>query len=57
MKIVVVGFNVKMENSVFYEKLENPTAEKLGNIMFKAFMLKNCDFVSVRAIKTEKGAE
>ena len=51
MKIVVIGFKVNMEHSVFYEKVHEPTVEIMGNVMFKAFVLKDCDFVSVRRIK------
>lgn len=49
--IVIVGFNVKQENSVLYEKLHDPTPTSLGNVLFKALALKDCDFVSVRRIR------
>jgi len=54
IKIVVVGFRVKEENSVFYKKLDNPSDRELGCCINVAFHTKNCDFVSVRAIEKKE---
>ena len=48
--IVVVGFKVDTENSVWYEKLHDPTPDRVGMSIWKAGM-KGADFCSVRIIK------
>jgi hypothetical protein len=50
--VVVVGFNQKLENSVHYEKLPDPTPTDVGMAVWKAF-IKGADFASVRFIKKE----
>jgi hypothetical protein len=48
--IVIVGFKVQTENSVFYKKMANPSERDLGVTINKALRDNKCDFLSIRAI-------
>jgi len=47
--IVIVGFNIKEENSVYYSKVRKPTESELGRELMTAFR-RGSDFVSVRQV-------
>lgn len=57
IKIVLVGFRVGVENSVYYRKLETPSDPLLGKHLNIAFHDKNCDFVSIRKIDISQPSE
>lgn len=49
--VVIVGFRVQEENSVFYKKLSTPNDRELRAEINKAFHFSRCDFISLRAIE------
>jgi len=53
MIVVIVGFKVNVENSIYYHKLDTPSDSELGKHLNIAFHSKGCDFVSVRRILKE----
>ncbi len=53
MKVVLVAFSVKFENSLCYKKMDDPTGERVAKELLKAANL-GADFVSVRFVKGDQ---
>jgi hypothetical protein len=51
MKIIIVGFQVEKDNSVYYCKLKNPTPLELKDKMLAAILVAKSEFISVRIIR------